>query len=160
MPQEPLRRARSKEIVDDIRYFFYITNEHRHPPDEVVFEANDRCNQENLIAQLKDGVRSLKMPVDNLVSNWAYMVMASLAWSLKAWLALLLPEKGRWKERHRAEKASVLKMEFKTFIDAFVRVPAQIIRTGRRIVFRLLAWNPFQHIFIRAVEAFEHPLRC
>jgi hypothetical protein len=24
------------------------------------------------------------MPVDDLVSNWAYMVMASLAWSLRS----------------------------------------------------------------------------
>ncbi len=149
-----------KEIVDDIRYFFYITNDRDLSPDEVVFEANDRCNQENLIAQLKSGVRSMKMPVDTLISNWAYMVMASLAWSLKAWLALLLPARGRWKEKYSEEKETVLRMEFKKFVDAFVRVPAQIIKTGRRIVYRLLAWNPFQHIFLRAVEIFEHPLRC
>jgi hypothetical protein len=147
-----------KEIVDDIRYFFYIANDRDLSPDEVVFEANDRCNQENLIAQLKSGVRSMKMPVDTLISNWAYMVMASLAWSLKAWLALLLPAKGRWKEKYSEEKSTVLRMEFKKFVDAFVRVPAQIIKTGRKIVYRLLAWNPFQHIFLRAVEIFEHPL--
>ena len=64
--------------------------------EEVVFGANDRCDQENLLQQLKSGVRSLSAPVDNLLSNWAYMVMASLAWSLKAWAALLLPEAGRW----------------------------------------------------------------
>ena len=50
----------------------------------------------NLIAQLKGGVKALAMPVGDLVSNWAYMVMASLAWSLKAWSALVLPEQGRW----------------------------------------------------------------
>jgi hypothetical protein len=50
-----------------------------------VFRANDRCNQENLIEQLKNGVHALRMPVSTLVSNWAYMVMASLAWTLKAW---------------------------------------------------------------------------
>ncbi len=149
-----------REIVDDIRYFFYITNERDLSPDEAVFEANDRCNQENLIAQLKNGVRSMKMPVDNLVSNWAYMVMASLAWSLKAWLALLLPAQGRWREKHAEEKTTVLRMEFKRFVDTFVRIPAQIIKTGRRIVYRLLAWNPYLHVFLRAVEALEHPLRC
>ena len=53
-----------------------------------MFSANDRCDQENLIAQLKGGVHALTTPVDDLVSNWAYMVMASLAWSLKAWSAL------------------------------------------------------------------------
>jgi hypothetical protein len=149
-----------KEIVDDIRYFFYITNEREPSASEVVFEANDRCNQENLIAQLKSGVRSMKMPVDNLVSNWAYMVMAALAWSLKAWLALLLPEGGRWAQKHKQEKTTVLKMEFKKFINSFVRIPAQIVKTGRRIIYRLLAWNPFQHVFMRAVEVFEYPLRC
>jgi hypothetical protein len=100
------------------------------------------------------------MPVDNLVSNWAYMVMASLAWSLKAWWALMLPEGGRWKDKYKAEKEEVVKMEFKNFVNAFVRIPAQLILKSRRIVFRLLSWNPFQHIFLRAAEVLEAPLRC
>ena len=82
-----------KQLFDDARCFFYITNDEEKPAEEIVFEANDRCNQENLLAQLKGGVRSLTAPVDNLVSNWAYMVMGSLAWSLKAWAALMLPER-------------------------------------------------------------------
>ena len=93
--------------------------------------ANDRCDQENLIAQLKGGVKALAMPVGDLVSNWAYMVMASLAWSLKAWAALLLPEAGRWAEKHRAEKRSLLRMEFSTFCVAMIQVPCQIVRTAR-----------------------------
>jgi len=147
-------------LFDDIRYFFYITNDWPTPAGEIVFLANDRCNQENLIGQLKNGVKAMQMPVDNLVSNWAYMVMASLAWTLKAWFALSLPEKGRWKSRHASEKRSVLKMEFKTFLNAFMRVPCQIVRTGRRIVYRLLAWNPWQHVFLRGVDALRYPLRC
>ena len=102
------------------------------PAAEVVFAANDRCNQENLHAQLKHGVCALHAPVDNLVSNWAYMVMTALAWNLKAWLALQLPETaGRWAERHRSEKQAVLRMEFKTFVNAFMRLPCQIVRTSR-----------------------------
>ncbi len=149
-----------KELFDDLRYFFYITNKSALSASEVVFESNDRCNQENLIEQLKNGVRALNMPVDNLVSNWAYMVMASLAWSLKAWFALLLPEEGRWGDKYKAEKAQVIGMEFKKFVNAFVRIPAQVIRAGRRIIFRLLSWNPFQHIFFRLVERLDYPLRC
>ena len=147
-------------LFEDIRYFFYITNEVQTPPEEIVFLANDRGNQENLIAQLKNGVHALHAPVDTLVSNWAYMVMASLAWTLKAWLALILPETGRWKNKHKAEKQTVLTMEFKTFVNAFIRVPCQIVRKGRRIVYRLLAWNPWQHVFLRAVDALRHPMRC
>ena len=147
-------------LFDDVRYFFYITNLSDATPAEVVFLANDRCNQENLLEQLRNGVRALNMPVNALVSNWAYMVMASLAWSLKAWFALLLPERGRWKEKYRHEKRQVLTMEFKRFINAFIRVPCQIVRAGRRIIYRLLAWNPWQGVFVRGLAVLDCPLRC
>ena len=126
----------------------------------IVFEANDRCNQENLIQQEKNGVHALTAPVDNLVSNWAYMVMASLAWSLKAWAALLLPERGRWKERHRREKYKLLRMHFSTFRNAFINIPAQIVRKSRRIVYRFLSWNPWQAAFFRLLAVLNRPLRC
>jgi len=100
------------------------------------------------------------MPVGDLVSNWAYMVMASLAWTLKAWLALGLPEDGRWQERRRAEKQAVLRMEFKKFVNALMRVPCQIVRTGRRIVYRLLGWNPWLGVLVRGAEALRLPMRC
>jgi len=147
-------------LFDDVRYFFYITNDGTLPAADVVLLANDRCNQENLIAQLKGGVRALSAPVDSLASNWAYMVMASLAWTLKAWLGLLLPEKTRGPQPQRLAKPAVLKMEFKRFVNAFMLVPCQIVRQGRRIVYRLLAWNPWQEVFLRAVAALRHPLRC
>jgi Transposase DDE domain group 1 len=146
-----------QRLFDDYRYFFYITNDRARTAAEIVFRANDRCNQENLHAQLKHGVCALQAPVDNLVSNWAYMVMTALAWNLKAWLALQLPEQpGRWAERHRQEKQTVLTMEFKTFVNAFLRMPCQIIRTSRRLVYRLLAWNPWQPVFFRLLDV----LRC
>ena len=147
-------------LFDTLRYFFYITNDRAAPAERIVFSANARCDQENLNAQLKGGVRAMQMPVDSLVSNWAYMVMSSLAWTLKAWLALVLPERGRWKARRRAEKRTLLRMEFKTFLNALMRLPCQIVRTGRRIVYRLLSWNPWQPVLLRAVDALRHPLRC
>jgi len=148
-----------RKLFDDVRYFFYITNLTDLPASQIVFLANDRCDQENLIQQLKGGVSALKMPVDNLVSNWAYMVMAALAWSLKAWLALALPEqKGRWQEQHAAQKKQLLGMEFKTFLTAMIRVPCQILKTSRRIVYRLLAWNPWQGVFLRLVETLRCPM--
>ena len=99
--------------------------------------------------------RLLAMPVGDLVSNWAYMVMASLAWSLKAWSALVLPEGGRWAAKYRAEKRSLLRMEFSTFCVALIQVPCQVVRTGRRIVYRLLTWNPWQGVFLRLVERLQ-----
>ncbi|CAN5546335.1 hypothetical protein BH10PLA2_BH10PLA2_17040 [soil metagenome] len=109
------------------------------------------------MAQLHGAVNALKAPVDTLESNWAYMVMTALAWNLKAWWALMLPEPpGRWQERHKEEKRWVLGLEFKTFVQAFVRLPCQIVKTGRKLVYRLLSWNPQQRIFWRLVTA----LRC
>jgi hypothetical protein len=153
-----LSRLKGEQLLfDEIRYFFYITNEWVLERNEIVFEGNDRCDQENLLSQLHSGVRALKAPSDTLESNWAYMVMTALAWNLKAWWALAIPAgPGRWQERHREEKAWVLGLEFKTFVNAFVRLPCQIVRTGRRLLYRLLSWNPHQTIFFRVVSA----LRC
>jgi hypothetical protein len=148
-----------QRLFDEIRYFFYLTNDHETAATDIVFLANDRCNQENLIAQLKHGVNATRMPVDTLLSNWAYMVMAALAWTLKAWFALRLPETGRWAARYAAEKAAVLRMEFKAFLHAFMLIPVQVVRTSRRLVFRLLAWNPWQAVFLRGVDQLHQPLR-
>ena len=139
-------------LFEEYRYFFYITNDRAMSADEVVFSANDRCNQENLVAQLKSGVHALTPPVDNLVSNWAYMVMASLAWSLKAWGALLVPVAPRHAAKHKSEKTKLLRMEFATFCAAFIPMPCQIVRGGRRLIYRLLSWNPWQGAFFRLVE--------
>jgi len=147
-------------LFDEIRYFFYLTNDRTTAPADIVFVANDRCNQENLIDQLKHGVRAMALPVDTLLSNGAYMVMAALAWTLKAWFALCLPISGRWAARHTAEQHAVLRMEFKAFLHAFVLVPAQVIRTSRRIVFRLLAWNPWHGVLLRGADHLRAPLRC
>jgi hypothetical protein len=146
-------------LFDDIRYFFYITNR-PEPADQIVRLANQRCDQENLIAQLKNGVQALQMPVADLTGNWAYMVMTALAWTLKAWFALLLPVTGRWGQRYRADKQAVLKMEFRTFLNAFMRLPCQVVRAGRRIIFRLLAWNRWLHVLLRGVDVLRQPLRC
>ena len=169
-------------LFEDCKYFFYITNDMAGAESitrgmvtaaaELVYFANRRCNQENLIAQLKHGVHALDMPVGDLTSNEAYMVMASLAWTLKAWFALLLPEPGggiggespqalgRWREKYQAQKRAVLSMEFKTFLNAFMRLPCQLVRAGRRVLFRLLNWNPSQSVLLRGVDALRCPLRC
>ena len=149
-----------KKLFDDTRCFFYITNDEAKSAEEIVFDANDRCNQENMLAQLKGGVHSLTAPVDGLLSNWAYMAMASLAWSLKAWAALVLPETGRWQKSHQEEKRRLLRMDFGTFRAAMMNVPSQILSAGRRIVYRLLAWNPWQHVFFRLLDQLAKPLRC
>lgn len=131
-------------LFDDIRYFFYITTREDLSASEVVRFANQRCDQENVIEQLKNGVNAMRMPVDNLESNWAYMVMTAQAWNLKAWFGLLMPDTQRGE--------TVVRMEFRRFLHAFVLLPAQIIRGGRRVIYRLQGYNAWLKDFFDTYE--------
>jgi hypothetical protein len=140
-------------LFEEVRYFFFVTNDRKMSASEVAFASNDRCDQENLIEQLKNGVRALHAPVNTLHANWAYMVMASLAWSLKAWMALWLPVGARWRKKHEAERRAWLRMDFRTFRNAVIDVPAQILESGRRRIWRLLAWRPQLPVLFRLLDA-------
>ncbi len=122
-------------LDDQIRYFFYVTNlgARRFNPAAVVRENNARCHQENLIEQLKNGLAATRMPVREFDANWAYLVIGALAWNVKAWAALLLPA--------QLGARTILRMEFRRFLNEIVLLPTQILHTGRRLVFRLLAIN-------------------
>ncbi len=141
-------------------YRFYLTNDWDSTPAQIVFSANDRCQQENVIAQLA-AVRALHAPVDNLTSNGAYMLMTALAWNLKAWLALSLETKpGRGHAEQQIQKSQLLNLEFRTFVNYLLRIPAQVVKTGRRIVVRLLAYNTWLPVIFRLSEKFARPRRC
>jgi len=131
-------------LFDKIVYFFYITNDRDMTPQEVVYFSNERCEHENDIEQLKNGVNAMRMPVDDLISNWAYMVIAALAWNMKAWYGLVTPNKMLGHQ--------IIRMEFKRFINTFIKIPCLIIKTGRRIVYRLVGYNSAMKDFFRTFE--------
>jgi len=125
------------EILEKIkiRYLFYITNDRKKSAEEIVFFSNERCDQENVIAQLKHGIGALRLPAREFLANWAYMVCAAMAWNLKAFFALLCPDKRQGHE--------LLRMEFKRFLNTIIYIPCQILIKGRRIVYRLLNENDY-----------------
>jgi len=120
-------------LFDDVRYFFYITNDEISSPREIVEFYRDRADHENDIEQLKNGARAIQAPSDNLTSNWAYMVIASLAWNLKTWYGLLIP--------YRPLGKAIVRMEFKRFVNTFINIPCLIVKTGRRICYRFIGYN-------------------
>ena len=67
---------------------------------------------------------------------------------------------GPWHDRYEAQRQAVLKMEFKRFANSLIHLPCQIIRTGRRIVYRLLSWNPWVQVLLRLSEAMRLPMKC
>jgi hypothetical protein len=135
-----------KALLDEIRYFFYITNR-KDAAEKIVGLANGRCDQENVIEQLKNGVNAMRMPVNDLLSNWAYMVMAALAWNLKSWYGLLVPNRERGLE--------LVKAEFRRFLNAIMLIPCQVVRTARRIIYRVLGYNGWLPDFFATWERLQ-----
>jgi hypothetical protein len=88
------------------------------------------------------------------------MVMACLAWSLKAWSSLMTPASPLHAAEHKAEKRSRLRMEFPTFCAAVVQMPCQIVKSGRPLIYRLLSWNPWQGAVLRLVERLQGCWLC
>lgn len=129
-------------LEPEVRYFFYITNvpASKMSPAEVIRQSNARCHQENLIEQLKNGVQATRMPVAEFDANWAYLVIGALAWNIKAWTALVLPKK--------LGARALLKMEFQRFLNEVILVPTQIVNSGRRLIYRLLAVNRWTSLLV------------
>jgi hypothetical protein len=131
-------------LEDEIRYHFFVTNvpADRLDPAAVVRENHARCNQENVIEQMKNGVGATRMPVAEFHANWAYLVIATLAWNLKAWTGLVLP--------NELGARALVSMEFRRFLNEIVRLPVQILRSGRRLVFRFLGINRWVPLLLEA----------
>jgi hypothetical protein len=159
-----IETARAGErLFEEYAYFFYITNESKAccSARQVVFQANDRCDQENTISQLHAS-GALSAPLDNLVSNGAYMAIASLAWTLKCWSGLMIRPEGtpKQKEQQRETKTRLIRMEFNTFLQSIIQVPAQIVRTSRRLIYRLLTFRNSAETLFLLFEQASRPLRC
>ena len=145
------------------KYFFYITNESTDeaPARDVISGANRRCNQENTISQLK-ACGALSAPLDNLDSNGAYMLFASLAWTLKLWSGMLIRVKGNEPQKRvrREARSRIIKMEFWTYMNSLILLPAQVVRTARQRVFRLLTYRPSVDLLMTMHDHIAMPLRC
>ncbi|WP_420481605.1 IS1380 family transposase [Actinopolymorpha pittospori] len=130
-----ISRSRGEQVlIDEVRYFFYITTRTDLSAEQVVACANQRCDQENIIASLKSGVGALRVPLHDLVSNWAYMVIAALAWNIKSWFAMMMHRK--------ADRRDYIRMEFRRFFNTIILIPAMVTRRARAITIRLIGYNP------------------
>lgn len=130
-----ITKTRGEQVLfDEIRYFFYITTRTDLSPAEIVACANERCDQENVIEQLKNGVSALRVPLYDLVSNGAYMVIAALAWNIKSWFAMMMHRK--------ADRIRYIRMEFRRFLGSIILIPCHVIRRARGITIRLNGYQP------------------
>ena len=134
-------------LFDTFRYFFYITTRDDLTPAEVVVAANKRCDQENVIEQLKNGVNALRVPLYDLISNWAYMVIAALAWNIKSWFALMMHRKN-----HRRK---YIRMDFRTFLTHIILYPCRVVRHARSTTVRIIGYQPSLNRLLSAWATIE-----
>lgn len=136
-------------LQDETVYFFYVTNipVQELSAADVIFQANARCDQENVIEQLKNGVRAMRMPSNGLVSNGVWLVIAALAWNMKSWLSSMLPQQKEARELGR--------MEFRRFLNTIMLLPCQVVKTGRKVVLRVLTFSRWVHILLDGMEFFR-----
>ena len=121
-------------LFDEIRYFFSSTTRPDLSAADIVACANERGDQENIIEQLKNGVKALRRPVYDLVSNWADMVMATLAWNIKSWFALMM--------HLQRDRDVYIRMEFRRFMNSLILIPCRVVRRARSLVIRILGYQP------------------
>lgn len=134
-------------LIDEVRYFFYITTRTDLSAAEVVRCANERCDQENVIEQLKNGVNALRVPLYDLVSNWAYMVMAALAWNIKSWFGMMM--------HRQADRRAYIAMEYRRFLHSLILIPCRVSRRARSITLRLIGYQPTLNRFFSAWNTIE-----
>src|SRR5207244_6168827 len=133
-----ISRSRGEQVLfDEVRYFFYITTHMDLSIEQVVALANERCDQENVIEQLKNGVNALRVPLYDLVSNWAYMVIAALSWNIKSWFAMMMHRKH--------DRRDYIRMQFRRFLTGIILIPAMLIRRARSTTAPLIGYQPSRH---------------
>lgn len=142
--RQRIEESRQGELFELWRYRYVITNLARTTSTaEVVRLTYQRCDQENVIEQLQNGVAGMRMPTGTLLANHALLVCARIAHNMKAWLAALaLPrETMRW--------------EWKRFRRAFVFLSARVTQSARQTLVRFADSQRFAAATVRAIERLQ-----
>lgn len=131
---------------DFYQYFQYITTLEDEKSEELLDLIRKRFNHENKIEQLANGVHAFKMPAKEFDANWAYMVIAAMAWNMKCWLGLLM------KEINTELSKKLIAVEFKRFQNWIINIPCQIIKAGRYVVYKIMSYSLFLKELIELTE--------
>jgi hypothetical protein len=119
-------------LFEHFRYRLVLTNLPRsYTAEQVVDLTYQRCDQENVIEQLGQGIAGWRMPVAEFRGNCAWLEIARLAWNLGKWIAQL------------ALPSEVVRWEWKRFRRHFVYIAAKVVTMGRRLVVRLAGSHRF-----------------
>jgi hypothetical protein len=101
---QPLRLVIRRQLIQEYQGQRFLFAQYRYryietnlpqsvSTEQVVDHTYERCDQENLIAQMGSGLAAWRMPVAEFAGNCAWLEIARLAWNLAKWIArLALPD--------------------------------------------------------------------
>ena len=126
------------QLFERYRYRFAFSNIDDASPQDILDLTYGRCDQENIVEQLQNGVAAMRMPTGELLANAAFLTCARLAHNFKSWLAQLAlpPETMRW--------------EWKRFRLAFLYIAATVVHHARQVVVRLARSHRFHEQVVLA----------
>lgn len=110
------------EATDEYFYHGYVTNISTFSIEQIIQLIDSRGHQENFIKDFKRGLGTVHIPTKHFYGNYAYFLISMLSWNLKYWLLY--------------EIEPDLKIHWKRFRYLFVKVGAQIIKSGRYVIIR------------------------
>jgi hypothetical protein len=138
--RQRIEESNQGELFETWRYRFVISNmSKRHSAEDVVKLTYQRCDQENIIEQLQNGVAAMAMPTGGFLANGAYLICARVAHNLKSWLAqIALPKESvRW--------------EWKRFRQSFVIIAARVVRHAGGVMVRIARSHRFADAICRGI---------
>ena len=131
-------------LFEEYRYRYIVTNLPASVSTQRVVDLTyERCDQENLIEQLGNGLAAWRMPVAEFDGNSAWLEIARLAWNIGKWIAQLVLA------------AEVVRWEWKRFRLAWVYLAAHVTRVSRQIRVRLSGSHRFARELLRAHLALQ-----
>lgn len=127
-------------LFDDEYVFRYVVTNlpHAYSAADIVDLTNDRCDQENVIEQFKNGLAGWHATVREFDGNAARLQLARLTWNLGKAIAILgLP-------------ADAVRWEWKRLRRTTFLVPAIVIRRSRQTWIRISAHHLYSEQFATA----------
>ncbi|MEA2066278.1 MAG: IS1380 family transposase [Thermotogota bacterium] len=122
MEQNLLEQSELFEATEEYFYHGYVTNIYDKSIEQIIALIDSRGHQENFIRDFKRGLGTVHIPSKHFYGNYAYFLISMLSWNLKCWLLYVIePE---------------LQIHWKRFRYLFVKVGAQIIKSGRYVIIR------------------------
>ena len=137
--------SKQGELFDQWRFRFAITNlpAAEYSAEDAMDLTYERCDQENMIEQLGNGIAGMRMPTGDLRANAAFLCCARLAHNLKSWLGqLVLP-------------AETVRWEWRRFRQAFVYIAAEVVHHARQVIVRLSGTGRFGRELLAALRALQ-----